>query len=271
MKNYLEYRIPCPQGEEREILIARLTGFGFEGFEESGVDILASAEEGVVNEMELEECLRGLSISFEKATVPGQNWNALWESNYQPVVVGDFACIRAHFHQPIPGVQFDIQVTPKMSFGTGHHATTRQMIELMQGLPIRGKRVFDFGTGTGVLAILASKMGAEGVEAIDNDEWSITNAGENIEVNQVGDKISLALADNLDGVKSSDIVLANINKHILMGYLPQLGQIMRTGGYLVLSGLLAGDEFDIEQAANNIGLKKWKRSELNNWIALVFR
>lgn len=271
MKNYLAYKLPCSAGETREILIAQLASFGFEGFEENDLDIVASAEEGVVEVEQLEEWLNEAGITYEKAVTPGQNWNALWESNFSAVVVDDFACIRAHFHQPVPGVLYDIQITPKMSFGTGHHATTRQMIEMMRNLPIKGNNIFDFGTGTGVLAILAAKMGALTVEAIDNDEWSITNAEENMQVNRVEEKINLRLSDTLDGIAPSDIVLANINKHIILRFMPDLKGILKDNGWLVLSGLLTDDQEDIGKAAEKEGLKLVQRSELNNWIALVFR
>ncbi len=271
MKNYLAYKLPCSAGETRDILIAQMAAFGFEGFEENDSDIVASAEDGVVEVEQVDEWLNESGIPYEKAVTPGQNWNALWESNFSAVVVDDFAGIRAHFHQPNPGVQYDIQITPKMSFGTGHHATTRQMIELMRNLPIFGSRVFDFGTGTGVLAILAAKMGAITVEAIDNDEWSIANAAENMQVNRVEEKIKLRLSDTLEGIPPSDIVLANINKHIILRFLPGLKGILKENGYLVLSGLLNDDEEEVEQAAGTAGLVKVKQSELNNWIALVFR
>jgi ribosomal protein L11 methyltransferase len=271
MKNYVAYKILCSAGEERDILIAQLAAIGFEGFEEDDTSVLASAKVGEVEESEVETWLDEQTLGYEKAITPDQNWNALWESNFSPVVVNDFACIRAHFHPKAEGVLYDIEITPKMSFGTGHHATTRQMVELMKDLPISGKRVFDFGTGTGVLAILAAKMGALEVEAIDHDEWSITNAAENIMVNSIGYKIKLRQADKVDAVKPSDIVLANINKHILLRFMPDLKEILKPDGYLVLSGLLVDDEQDIEQAARTTGLTKVKRSELNNWIALVFR
>ena len=120
---------------------------------------------------------------FKETLIPEANWNQVWESNFDPVIVDDFVAIRADFHEPVKGVSLEIIITPKMSFGTGHHATTYMMIEQMRELDFTGKSVFDFGTGTGVLAILAEKLGANKVIAVDNDEWSIENAEENFEKN----------------------------------------------------------------------------------------
>ncbi len=271
MKNYVVYKISCLEGEERDILIAQLAAFGFDGFEEYDTYILANAEEGLIQQEDVEDWLHESSILFDKVTSPDQNWNALWESNFNPVVVGNFASVRAHFHKPVPAVQYEIIITPKMSFGTGHHATTRQMVECMQQIPFEGRRVIDFGTGTGILAILAAKMGAEKVEAIDNDIWSITNAEENVRVNEVEEKIKLHLSDRLDGILPADIVLANINKNILLHSMPDIKGVLKQNSYLILSGLLKDDAADIERSAGLQGLKKVKQTELNDWIALVFR
>jgi ribosomal protein L11 methyltransferase len=123
--------------------------------------------------------------NFQSNTIPEQNWNEEWEQNFQPVVVDDFCAVRAHFHAPISTVKHEIIITPKMSFGTGHHATTYMMMQQMQNIDFNNKSVFDFGTGTGILAILAEKCGAKEIIAIDNDEWSYKNAEENLEMNSV--------------------------------------------------------------------------------------
>ena len=131
----------------------------------------------------LQKNIEPFQIGFSETTIEETNWNQVWESSFEPVVVDDFVAVRADFHEPIKGIKHEIVITPKMSFGTGHHATTYMMLEQMGKLDFKDKRVLDFGTGTGVLAILAEKMGAKKIIAIDNDEWSIENANENIKRN----------------------------------------------------------------------------------------
>lgn len=269
MKYYVEFEIIEKDQEKKEIIIATLSAMGFEGFEENENGLIASGKEGEADTGAAEDWLRCLEIPFRHKRVEEQNWNALWESNFSPVVVDDFAGVRAHFHEPNPNVLYDLLITPKMSFGTGHHATTRQMISLMRDLPVAGARVFDFGTGTGVLALLAAKMGAAEVEAIDNDEWSITNAAENFAANGISN-IRLFQAENLEGIAPADIVLANINKHIILKFLPELKAMVNKGGFLLLSGLLADDEADIDEALRGSEFTKIKNSGLSGWIALLF-
>lgn len=270
MKYFLQYRIKTPNEEIKELALAMLGAFGIEGFEETDAGLIANSEMGLFDEEEVEAWLTEQGLPFEKVTLEDQNWNALWESNFDPVVVDDFVSIRAHFHPSIQAVQHEILITPKMSFGTGHHATTRQMIQMMRNIPMAGKLVFDFGTGTGVLAILAEKLGADRVEAIDIDEWSITNAKENFETNKI-EKVALWQSDNLQGVAPADVILANINKHIILSFLPELVQLMKPGGFLLLSGLLKEDEKEIQMHLERLGLFVQKGSVLGDWIALLCR
>ncbi|MFI5196733.1 MAG: 50S ribosomal protein L11 methyltransferase, partial [Chitinophagales bacterium] len=168
---------------ESEMLMAMLADAGYDGFEETENELLAYIEELKFHEDELTALAGASGMTYRTEIIPAQNWNALWESNFEPVVVKDFCTIRAHFHDINTDTPYNITITPKMSFGTGHHATTQQMIMLMKDIPFAGCSVLDFGTGTGVLAILAEMLGAKQVLAIDNDEWSVENARENIERN----------------------------------------------------------------------------------------
>jgi ribosomal protein L11 methyltransferase len=265
--NYWQYSFRPLEQEQREIFVARLSMIGFEGFEEAGDTLHAFIPENDLNEDALQEIL-GAGIESSRKLIPPTNWNAEWEKDFEPVIVHDFASIRAHFHKPIPGVQHEVIITPKMSFGTGHHATTFMMIEFMREIDLRNKTVLDFGTGTGVLAILAEKLGAEKIIAIDNDDWSIENSKENIGVNGCRN-IELLKADTLDLGREFDVILANINKNVLLGNMTSIRQHLKNGGVVIMSGLLTGDRKDIETAAVKEMLKVEEQKDRQNWIALL--
>jgi ribosomal protein L11 methyltransferase len=166
---HIQLSIEVPEPEQ-EILIAQLISLNASGFEQTDTHLLAYFEEEAFPSYDVHELLK--KFPYHITTVGEQNWNAAWEKSFEPVVVENFCAVRAHFHQPIQGVAHEIVITPKMSFGTGHHATTYMMLEQMQQLDFSGKTVLDFGTGTGILAILAEKRGAEHITAMDNDAWS---------------------------------------------------------------------------------------------------
>ena len=186
------------------------------------------------------------------------------------MAIGRFCAVRASFHEPVPGVEHEIIITPKMSFGTGHHATTYIMIQFLQQLDIKGKRVLDFGTGTGILAILAERLGATGVTAIDNDDWSIENAAENIAVNKCTG-IKLSKAGDLKELGHFDVILANINRHVLLANMLDLKQHLALGGVLILSGLLPDDAPVIEAKAAENDLGIFEQKNYNNWIGLLLQ
>lgn len=252
--------------EEQEILISQLSDLGAEGFEQTDGYLLAYFNENIFKSYEINELLKG--YSFTTDTIKEKNWNEVWESNFQPVIVDDFCAIRAEFHESIKNVEHEIIITPKMSFGTGHHATTYMMIEQMRVIDFRNKTVFDFGTGTGILAILAEKLGAAKITAIDVDDWSISNGKENIERNNCS-RISVNLSSQIPD-KKFDVILANINRNVILNYLPQLNSCLNENGCLLLSGLLSSDEKDILEAVNKEKLMLSKRIERNNWISLAF-
>lgn len=264
--NYWQYSFRPLGQEQREVFVAHLSMTGFEGFEEAGDTLHAFIPEQDLDEAALNELLiEGLEVS--RKLIPPTNWNAEWEKDFEPVIVHDFASIRAHFHSPIPDVQHEVIITPKMSFGTGHHATTFMMIDYMRSINFNNKSVLDFGTGTGVLAILAEKLGASAIVAIDNDEWSIDNAKENIEVNGCT-KIELLKADTLDLGRTFDVILANINKNVLLVNMTGIRQHLNDGGVVIMSGLLSGDRKDIEAAVVKEMLKVDDQKDRQNWIAL---
>ena len=249
-------------------MIALLGEMGYEGFEQEEDLLHAFIPETAFDEAALKELLEAHGLSYTLQRIAERNWNAEWEANFQPVVVDDFCAIRAHFHPQVPGVEHELVITPKMSFGTGHHATTYMMLQTMRSLDVRGKRLLDFGTGTGVLAILAERLGAGSVVAIDNDDWSIGNALENVAGNgctriQVLKKEKVA---DLQGV--FDVILANINKHVIISQLAALTQHLAEDGVIVLSGLLQDDTEEIENEAAKNNLSVSGRMTKGSWICL---
>jgi ribosomal protein L11 methyltransferase len=254
--------------EWQDLLIALMSERGYEGFEQADALLKAFIPEEDFDQAILEELLTAHGLSYTLERIEDRNWNEEWEKNFQPVVVEEFCAIRAHFHAPITGVEHELVITPKMSFGTGHHATTYMMLQSMQGMDLRGKRVLDFGTGTGVLAILAERLGAREVIAIDNDEWSINNAQENIIANDcsVTTVLKIARVAVLEG--KFDLILANINKHVIVDQLGDLGQHLAPGGVILLSGLLQNDSEDIENEAvkHNLSVSNWMTK--GSWICL---
>lgn len=271
MQNTIQITIPVTNDNLKDVLIAQLSEAGFDGFEEGNGTLIAYCTEGIFDEEALEQLLGDHDLGFAKEVIPPQNWNEVWESNFSPITVDDFVAVRASFHQPIAGVEHEIVITPKMSFGTGHHATTWMMMQQMRNINFTGKAVFDFGTGTGILAILARQLGAGNITAIDIDEWSITNAQENFDNNNITG-INLMQADTPTVIEGKfDIILANINKHVLMEFIPVLKRMLNQDGLLLLSGLLAEDEQDILLKASQNNLSHISTTARNKWISILLR
>ncbi len=267
---YIKVTIKNATDEASNMLIALLSDAGFNGFEETGGALFAYIEEAAFSLEVLSTITDGQHVDYETEIIAPQNWNALWESNFEPVIVADFCTIRAHFHDIAVSTAYDIVITPKMSFGTGHHATTQQMIMLMKRIDFADKSVLDFGTGTGVLAILGEMLGATAIMAIDNDKWSVENAIENIERNSCKHiSVQEASLEDISATKF-DVILANINRHILLQYMALLYSKLNLRGAILMSGLLIEDKDIIIDAASEAGFKFMEMSELNNWIALLF-
>lgn len=255
------------QPEQKEIMIAQLADAGYEGFEETDTTLDAFIGEPNFDMSLLNEIAFKYQTSYTSEKIAERNWNQIWESNFQPVVVDDYVAIRADFHQPTTTTKFEIVITPKMSFGTGHHATTYMMIELMKEIDLKGKSVLDFGTGTGILAILAEKSGAGKIHAIDNDDWSITNAEENFKKNNCN-KTVLKKAAAISSKMKYDIILANINKNVILENFSTLSHQLSKGGEILISGLLQDDKGEILSIATEQRLSLQKELIRNNWIAL---
>lgn len=265
--NYYKISFTPPDTATKEICIALLSDIGFEGFEEDRMTVHAFIPVTLFDERPLAALLQQQNISYTKSVVENRNWNEEWESGFTPVVIGDFCQVRASFHAANPAIKHDIIINPKMSFGTGHHATTWLMIEAMSELALEEMEVFDFGTGTGVLAILAVQMGAAAVTAIDNDEWSIDNAAENFQLNNTGgivlQKASSMMVDN-----QYNLILANINRHIILANVESIQQHLKPGGVVLFSGLLKADEKMVAEAATAAGLQILSVKEKQDWICM---
>jgi len=267
--DYIEYKISVSDEAVKEMLIAILSAAGAEGFEEEKSMLKTFAAITNKNQPEFEKIIEENGLRYSKSIIKEKNWNAEWESGFKPVTIGKFCTIRAGFHEPGTNTRHDIIITPKMSFGTGHHATTHMMVKAMEGLDFKGKIVFDFGTGTGVLSILAEKCGAEAVIAIDNDEWSINNATENFTFNNCR-KVLLSKEEGLVFYKDRyDIILANINRNIILQHLAAIKQHLSNNGVVLLSGLLTGDEPVIMAEALRQHLRLQEKSEMSGWICLL--
>jgi ribosomal protein L11 methyltransferase len=269
-KEYIRISFSTADTGKIEILVALLAEAGYSGFEETENGLLAFIEKDAFNEDELKVISGNHAVRYEKSIVAAQNWNTEWESSFEPIVVGDFAAIRADFHDRVTNTRHEITITPKMSFGTGHHATTYMMIEQMQGIDFKNKVVADFGTGTGVLAILAEKSGAVSIDAIDNDDWSIENAKENAAANNCS-RIKLFKADGLTPGKIYDIILANINLNVIVAALPAIAKAMNKGGELLLSGFLKQDEPVLLQLLPSFNLIHSHTAQKGEWICVKLK
>jgi ribosomal protein L11 methyltransferase len=270
MDNYIQITIELKDQNLSDVIIAQLSDLGFEGFEEQENLLNAFISESNFDELAFKQLIESHNLSFTQNIIAPKNWNEEWEKSFDPVVIEDFCSIRASFHQPIKTTKYEIVITPKMSFGTGHHPTTYLMVKAISTIDFNKKSVIDFGTGTGVLAILSELSGAKNVVAIDNDEWSINNAGENIQSNNCT-KILLYQAASIDKEKKADIVLANINKNIILKHFSSLKQHLESDGVLILSGLLISDLVDIESAAKNQHLEIISKFEKDGWLSLVLK
>ena len=269
MKNFVKIEIKTSSPEDEEILIANLSEIKFYAYEQEENVLIAYIKEEDFDEEKLKEILAD-DHNFKKTIIKDENWNQQWESSLQPVIINDFAAIRASFHNPIKNVKHELIITPKMSFGTGHHATTFLMVELMEEISFQNKTVLDFGTGTAVLAILAEKLGASKVIAIDYDEWSIKNALENIEANNCK-KISVEKRSDLEGLPTVNIIIANINLNVLTEASSSISGLLKSGSLLLMSGFLSKDETAMENSFAGKYFVKRTVLQREGWLAILLQ
>ncbi|WP_144280878.1 50S ribosomal protein L11 methyltransferase [Chryseobacterium echinoideorum] len=272
MQNYLEFSFKVfPLQPWNEILMAELIEIGFDSFTEENDGILGYIQKDLFDDNQLKSLPlfqnQEVKIEFSFTEMPNINWNEEWEKNFEPINIDDKVLIRAEFHKSVPEMH-EIVIQPKMSFGTGHHPTTYLMIQQMMDMDFTDKKVLDMGCGTSVLAIYAKQIGAGETKAIDIDEWSVENSKENAERNNVNLDIELGTADNL-GNEKFDIILANINRNILISDIPTYVSVLNNGGQLLLSGLCFFDVDDILEVCMSSNLTMKKKLQREEWVSIL--
>lgn len=255
-----------------DVLIAELFEVGFDSFQEFDDGFEGSCDQSQFEEAEIKDIFNNYpNVTYVIKEQEKINWNEEWEKNYDPIIVGDKCIVRASFHESQPQFEYEIIVTPKMSFGTGHHATTYQVLDYQMTLDHTNKKVLDVGTGTGILAIMASKRGATVITATDIDDWCIENSEENFSLNEVSD-VKLIKGQISEVVeKDYDIIIANINKNVLIDQIGEYASRMQSGGELILSGFYDDDIRDLEAEAHHYELKKLKSTTRDKWAMLAFK
>jgi ribosomal protein L11 methyltransferase len=258
-----------------DILVAKLNEIEFESYAEDENGVKAYVQTQLLNKDAVKEIISEISelteLSFTISKVKQENWNAEWESNYTPVFINKTCVIRAHFHNAFPDVRHEIIITPKMSFGTGHHETTSLMMNEMLELNFKGKSVLDMGSGTGVLAILASKLGAINLVGIDFDKWAFKNAKENTVLNNISN-IHLIHGDvNAIGNAKYDVILANINRNIILNDIEIYIGAMADAAIILLSGFLEEDIPLILERTEQLGLQLVVSKNKNKWQFLYLK
>ena len=256
-----------------DILVAELGAAGFESFTENPDGVIAYIQKADWNASLLDDVQilqsEEVNFSYDVKEIEQVNWNLEWEKNFEPIVVDNEVSIRAPFHKN-PGLTYDIVIEPKMSFGTGHHETTHLMVQHLRDLDLQGKHVLDMGCGTGILAIFAEMRGASSIDAIDIDSWCYENSIENVARNQCK-SISVYEGDSsLLKPKTYDLIIANINRNILLADMEIYAGSLKDQGILLLSGFYTEDIEKINASAENNGLQLDKKLERNNWVGLKY-
>jgi len=273
--NYIAYTFSNPSNENiKDMFMELLGGIGFDSFMDTDDGFAAYCTEPAFDKEGLDGLLQMEQLAdvqiLNKELIPDQDWNATWEASYEPAIIDETCRIRAPFHAPDNSYKYDLCIEPKMSFGTAHHETTSQIIKLMLTEDFKGKDVLDMGSGTGVLAILAKKLGSAMTVAIDNDEWAYRNALDNIKMNDENDiVVELGDANSLNN-RQFDIIIANINRNILLRDMKEYVKCLKKGGKIFFSGFYEADLILIRNEAERHQLSYLNHVKKNEWTAAVF-
>lgn len=267
---------PCTE-TVNDVLAAALGEVGFESFVDCENGIKGYIQQNAFNENALKETVENFplpdtAIRYKVEAAEDKNWNEEWEKNYfQPIVIENECVVHSTFHKDIPAAKYDILINPQMAFGTGHHETTSLIIGELLCADLKGKSLLDMGCGTSILAILASMRGADPVTAIDIDDWCVENSKDNIKLNNI-DNITVQLGDanSLKGRKPFDVIVANINRNILIADMKHYSACMKKGSVIYMSGFYVQDIPFIQEEANRCGLKFCYHKEKHNWAAVKF-
>jgi ribosomal protein L11 methyltransferase len=266
--NHIQFTFRPIAKNTADILVALLANIKFDGFAEEENCLQAIVAENDFDKQIFENTIAPFDVTYCSETISHRNWNAEWESNYEPIIINDKIAIRATFHAPITTAAHNIIIVPKMSFGTGHHATTQMMMQYISDMNCSNKTVLDYGCGTGVLGIYASYKGAISTDAVDIEPWCVENTVENIVLNNT--KNMQTFLGDLDLVQHNtyDIILANINLHILLKQMKTLYALTNNGGSVLLSGILDTDVATLLQCASDAGFISTNSKQTLNWCAL---
>lgn len=274
--DYVELRVQAP-AELADILVAELAEVGYNTFEDNDAGFCAYIDEDQFSPDAVAEIMaryQGMGeVEFDHRIITRQNWNAEWEKNFEPLVIAEHVSVRAPFHAARPDLAHDIVIMPRMSFGTGHHDTTALMLTNQLAVSHQGQRVLDMGCGTGILAVMAAQLGATKVLAVDVEPWTAENAADNARENNVQDTVEARLGDitALEGEEPFDIILANINRNVLLDDMPAYARYLRPGGPILFSGFYEEDLAQIRAAAEQAGFIYENHLVQNHWVSAIFR
>lgn len=275
--NYYEltFTTQTTEAYQQDLLINALGEVGFDTFEEIASGFKAYVPETDFNEDAVTEALAPyrdmFDFSYVVTLIPQKNWNEVWESNFEPIAIGDAVFVRATFHEPRPEFKYEIVIDPKMAFGTGHHQTTAMVLQLMLENDFAGKKVLDMGCGTGILAIMASKLGAADIVAIDYDPVCYDSTIENAQLNNITNITALCGSKEAIPTEQYDTILANINRNILIDQMPRYAEALKPGGEIYFSGFYESPDLDIiSDEAGKYGMNYITHKKDKEWVAAKF-